>query len=106
MTLALALLWPGAALLMSGCASPAVVDAPPVPEPPCITRDVAATNLSDVYAEAPTAAGFVRGGIIELFESEGGATWTLIVTTPDGCVNLVGAGEHWMRLPSKTGVSL
>ena len=39
-----------------------------------------------------------------MFTSDGGATWTIILTRPGGTSCLVAAGEAWMTLPVKVMV--
>ena len=40
-----------------------------------------------------------NGGVVELFTASDGATWTLVLTMPNGLSRLVAAGESWGRLP-------
>lgn len=56
--------------------------------------------LAARYDERPTALGITEdGAVIELFEGAGGATWTLVVTLPNGFSRIVAAGEDWVALP-------
>ncbi|MEE2760445.1 MAG: hypothetical protein VYE18_03265 [Pseudomonadota bacterium] len=43
-----------------------------------------------------------NGGIIELFSSPDGATWTLILTMPNGKSITLSAGENWAGAPVNT----
>ena len=38
------------------------------------------------------------GGLVELFKSRGGRTWTLLLTIPGGPTCLLGSGENWEAL--------
>ena len=52
--------------------------------------------LGTKHQEATKAIGVTNsGGLLELFSTEDGSTWTLIVTSPDGCAYLVAAGTDW-----------
>ncbi len=52
--------------------------------------------LGDGYAEVPVAFGLAKnGGLIEVFASADGATWTMVLTMPNGLSYVVTAGEDW-----------
>ena len=71
----------------------------------CTTRNEVAERLAGNYAEAPVAAGLASSGaVIEVFTSGDGATWTIVLTRPEGTSCLVAAGEAWMTLPVKVAV--
>jgi len=63
---------------------------------PCTTRTRMVEQLGGRYAETPVAMGLAsNGGLVELFTSSDGATWTVIVTIPGGQSCIVAAGELW-----------
>ncbi len=65
-----------------------------------LDRDKVVEKLGRDYAEQPTAMGLAsNGGIIELFAAPDGATWTLVLTMPNGSSRMVAAGEGWTDLP-------
>ncbi len=65
-------------------------------DPACGHRKDVLKELSERYKEAPVALGVAsNGGLLEVLSSNGGATWTIIVTSPDGVSCLVAAGEDW-----------
>jgi len=67
----------------------------------CNQRVEIVRHLATVYAEAPVALGTAsNGGVVELFISKDGRSWTLIVTAPDGVACMIAAGEDWNRLPT------
>ncbi len=78
---------------------------PAVAQTACTTRSVVAERLAGDYAEAPVAAGLASSGaVIEVFTSGDGATWTIVLTRPEGTSCLVATGEAWMTLPVKVTV--
>ena len=65
-------------------------------EPACGHRPDVLKQLSERYKEAPVALGLAsNGSLLEVFSSNGGATWTIIVTSPNGTSCLVAAGQGW-----------
>ena len=60
--------------------------------------------LGDKYAEKPMALGLTEtGGVIEVFASRDGATWTLVLTTPHGLSRLIASGEAWTPIKELAG---
>ena len=52
--------------------------------------------LGDSYAEMPVAFGLAEsGGLIEVFASAEGATWTMVLSMPSGLSYVVTSGEDW-----------
>ncbi len=52
--------------------------------------------LGDSYAEVPVAFGLAKnGGLIEVFASADGATWTVVLSMPNGLSYVVTTGEAW-----------
>ncbi len=71
-----------------------------------IDRDELVEKLGVEYAEQPTAMGLAsNGGVIELFTAPDGATWTLVLTMPNGSSRLVAAGEGWTAVPIRVAGS-
>jgi len=67
--------------------------------PACGKRDDVLAQLSERYREAPVGIGVAgNGGLIELLTASTGATWTLIVTLPNGPTCLLAAGQDWQPL--------
>lgn len=63
-------------------------------------RDVMVKILGERHAEAPVAYGLAaNGGLIEVFTTADGATWTMVLTMPNGMSVVVGSGEAWTRRP-------
>jgi hypothetical protein len=85
----------GALLLAAALAIPS----PATAAPSCAPRTELLKQLSARYSEAPVAVGLAsNGALIELLTSGSGATWTLIVSQPNGASCLVAAGESWQDL--------
>lgn len=67
----------------------------------CTTRAEVTKQLDSRYSEAPVAIGLSRnGGVVEVFASTDGSTWTMIITMPDGTSCMMAAGEAWENLPA------
>lgn len=65
-----------------------------------LDRTKLAKELNEKHAETPIGMGLANnGGVMELFSSEEGDTWTLILTMPNGASFLVGSGESWAGAP-------
>jgi len=76
-------------------AKAALADTPPS----CPTYTELAQQLEQRYAEIPLSLGLSRGGeVVQVFSSADGATWTMVLTKPDGTSCIVAAGEHWEAL--------
>ncbi len=76
------------------------VAAPASAQSACATHARVAEQLESRYAEAPIAIGLAStGGVIELFSTRDGSTWTLVMTMPDGKSCPVVAGQGWESLP-------
>ncbi len=95
---------------MSGCVA-ALPEPPPKPKPaplaeqlptPCTDRAGAVATLQDDYSEQGRGMGITRGGgVLELWASDGGETWTMLLNLPDGVSCLVLAGEAWQQVRPK-----
>lgn len=65
----------------------------------CERRETVLDFLSAKYSEAPVAMGMAKdGGLVEILTSGPGATFTIIVTSPDGLTCMVAAGDSWKSL--------
>ncbi len=60
--------------------------------------------LGDRYAEESVGLGIAQnGGVFELFTSKDGATWTIVLTMPNGLSLVIAAGESWMQITPLEG---
>ncbi len=65
----------------------------------CATHTEVVKQLDARHAEAPVAMGMAaNGGIVEVFSTGDGSTWTMVITMPDGVTCLIAAGEAWENL--------
>ena len=63
----------------------------------CLEHDKLAKTLDGRYSEKPVAAGLDSAGkLLEIFASADGATWTVIMTSPEGTSCVIAAGEQWL----------
>ena len=62
----------------------------------CTSHAEVTRQLHTKYAEARVALGLAdNGGVVEVFSSGDGATWTLVLTMPNGVSCLLASGEAW-----------
>jgi len=55
-------------------------------------------QLGSRFDEAQAAVGVTQeGGVIEVFATDDGSTWTLVLTKPDGTSRVIAAGETWIK---------
>ncbi len=74
---------------------------PSVAQSTCAPRTDLARLLSQQHSETPVALGLAsNGNLMEVFASNLGETWTLVMSMPNGLSCVVAAGEGWTpRLP-------
>jgi len=98
----LSYLTPAALVGMLGQASPALAQAPSqtAVAPACHSHADLTEMLNQKFAELPSAVGLqANGRLVEVFVSNDGTSWTIVVTRPDGWSCIVAVGEHWESLP-------
>jgi hypothetical protein len=63
---------------------------------PCAKRAVLLRELETRYQEKPIAMGLgANGALIEVLAASDGATWTIILSYPDGMSCMLAAGQDW-----------
>lgn len=68
----------------------------------CGTRADFVKVLANKYQESPRSMAFAgEVNVVEVFTSKDGATWTILVTTPDGKTCIIAAGKGWEEVPQK-----
>ncbi len=91
-------------LLGIGVLFAGVIDARPAAaqeaQVPWFERAEIVGQLAARYTEAPTALGLTStGAVLELFTAADGATWTLVITRPNGMSRVIATGESWTKRP-------
>lgn len=62
----------------------------------CMPREKAAAILGKRYKERPVGMGLASNGtVLELYHREDGASWTMIMTRPDGMSCVMATGKSW-----------
>ncbi len=65
-------------------------------EGPCDKRHRIADWLAEIHRERPVGAGITdEGRLIEVFSTGNGATWTIVMTSPQGLSCILSHGEDW-----------
>ncbi len=65
----------------------------------CTAHDDVVEQLGRRFAEERVALGVAsNGGLIEVYSTPSGSTWTIVVTTPRGLSCPVTAGEDWYSI--------
>ncbi len=76
------------------------VGAPASAAPLCASHKKVVEQLANGFSEVPIAIAITSGGnVIEVFSRGDRATWTIVMTKPDGKSCMVAAGETWESLP-------
>ena len=58
-----------------------------------------AMQLGSWYSEALVAIGLAdTAGVVEVFSTGDGSTWTMVLTMPDGMSCVMATGEGWEHL--------
>ena len=71
-----------------------------VAQVPCGQRDKIVKLLAVKYHEEPVASGISsKGALIEVFSTEDGDTWTILLTAPRGNSCIVDTGQAWQPKP-------
>ncbi len=64
----------------------------------CAPRDEVTGQLALTYSETPFGIGVVGpAAVMEIWISPDGATWSVLITRPDGVSCLIGAGTNFQH---------
>ncbi len=64
-----------------------------------VERTRVVQTLAGKFDELPASIGLASdGSVIEVFKRPDGATWTIIVTLPNGYSRVLASGEAWMAV--------
>ena len=66
---------------------------------PCLPREKAVSILADKHGESQIGAGLAPGAniVVELWSTPDGATFTILLTRPDGKSCMFASGDNWQR---------
>lgn len=68
----------------------------------CKTHGDVVDQLGQRYEEQRVALGLAsNGGLVEVYSTQSGSTWTIVITTPGGLSCPVSAGEDWFSVTPK-----
>lgn len=78
-------------------ASLALLPRPAFPQtaPPCGARASIILHLAERYGETRRSWGIAQNAVVEVYASAESGTWTIAVTTPDGQMCMVAAGQGY-----------
>lgn len=80
------------------CLSPAMA------QQQCGAREAIRDGLKNQYSEVPVARGLGGAGLMmELYASEDGKTWTLLIVHPNGMACFAATGESWQSVEAVRG---
>ena len=72
------------------------VKSPAAAQSACASHAEVTTLLGSVHSEVQVSIGLMRnGGVVEVFATGDGASWTMVMTTTDGVSCVVASGEAW-----------
>ena len=64
----------------------------------CASHAELTKQLGSAYSEAQVAVGLAsNGGVVEVFSTDDGSSWTIVMTMPTGMSCVVASGEAWER---------
>ena len=70
----------------------------------CLPHAQMVDLLAGRYSEQPVSAGLENGGrLLELFTTPDRATWTLVMTSPNGMACAVAVGLEWQAAAKPKG---
>jgi len=70
--------------------------APASAQSACVAHDELARMLDGKYSERSVAVGLEASGrLFEVFAADDGATWTMVITTPEGSSCVIAVGNEW-----------
>lgn len=71
-------------------------------ETACASDEALSKQLEHRYAESPIARGLASSGkLLQVFASEDGGSWTVVITQPDGMSCVTASGRFWQTVTKK-----
>jgi len=78
-----------------------VAPSPAAAQPVCAKHAEVVKQLGGQHAESQAAWGLAaNGGVVAIYSTEGGATWTMVITMPNGITCMMASGEAWESIPA------
>ncbi len=75
------------------------VRAPASAQSVCTTHAEVTKQLESRHSESQVGIGLAsNGGVVEVFSTDDGSSWTIVMTMPNGMSCLVAAGEAWEQI--------
>jgi hypothetical protein len=71
-------------------------------QPQCGPRDKVTTLLAEKYGETRRSTGLAQNTVVEVYASAETGSWTIAITTPDGRMCLVAAGQNFVTEEAQT----
>lgn len=85
-------------VLISALLSTSSAIAQMAPVEVCSTHEVITSKLQERFQEQQTSVAIISDGrLLEIYTSEKGRTWTLIVTNTKGITCAISAGTDWFN---------
>jgi hypothetical protein len=70
--------------------------------PVCASDEAVSKELESRYGEVPVARGLASDGkLLQVFASEDGISWTVVLTRPDGVSCIAATGRFWQTVAEK-----
>ena len=70
--------------------------------PVCASDEAVSKELESRYGEVPVARGLASDGkLLQVFASEDGISWTVVLTRPDGISCIAATGRYWQTVAEK-----
>ena len=75
------------------------VQSPASAQSACASHAEVLKQLGGAYSEAQVAIGLAsNGGVVEVFSTDDGSSWTIVMTMPTGMSCVVTSGEAWEQI--------
>jgi hypothetical protein len=72
----------------------------------CGDRTKIIGQLAKTYSEQPVALGLQKDGrVLEVFSSQSGDSWTILISAPSGWSSVVSSGEGWQPMEFEAAVA-
>jgi hypothetical protein len=82
------------------CIGALLTAAPAMAQNVCVKRDDVRQHLASKFSETPVAMGIAsNGGVVEVYSSGAGESWTIVITMPNGMSCMIASGENWEAVP-------